>query len=74
MLVLTRKAGQEIVIADQIRIKVLEVLGNQVRLGILAPKEVNVHRAELQAAVAWRLATSFCETPEHAGQACPTCV
>ena len=50
MLVLTRKTDQEIVIADNIRVQVLEVRGNQVRLGIVAPKEISVHRAEVHAA------------------------
>ena len=40
MLVLTRKTDQEIVIADHIRVRVLEVRGSQVRLGIVAPKEI----------------------------------
>ncbi|GDY10615.1 hypothetical protein LBMAG52_41030 [Planctomycetia bacterium] len=74
MLVLTRKADQEIVIADNIRVKVLEVRGRQVRLGIVAPKEISVHRAEVQAAVGWELVTSFCETPEQDGQDCPYCI
>ena len=74
MLVLTRKTDQEIVIADNIRVKVLEVRGNQVRLGIVAPKEISVHRAEVQAAVGWELLTSFCKTPEQDGQQCSYCI
>ncbi len=74
MLVLTRKTDQEIVIADNIRVKVLEVRGNQVRLGIVAPKEISVHRAEVQVAAGWELVTSFCETPKHDGQECPDCI
>ena len=49
MLVLSRKIDQEIVIADNIRVRVLEVRGNQVRLGIVAPEEISVQRAEVQA-------------------------
>lgn len=49
MLVLTRKTDEEIVIADNIRVKVLEVRGNKVRLGIVAPENISVHRAEVQA-------------------------
>ena len=71
MLVLTRKADQEIVIADNIRVKVLEVRGNQVRLGIVAPKKISVHRAEINAAVGWELVASFCENPKTDGQDCP---
>lgn len=46
MLVLSRKRSESIVINDQIQITVLEVRGNQVRLGIKAPKEVPIHRTE----------------------------
>ena len=74
MLVLTRKADQEIVIADNIRVRVLEIRGRQVRLGIVAPKEISVHRAEVQAAGGWELVTSVCETPEQDGQDCPYCI
>lgn len=47
MLVLTRKLGQSIVINDEIEIVVLEVRGEQVRLGIKAPRNVPVHRKEI---------------------------
>lgn len=47
MLVLTRKVQQSIVIGDGIEIVVLEVRGEQVRLGIRAPKDVVVHRKEV---------------------------
>ena len=47
MLVLTRKAGESIVIGSQIRITVLEMQGRQIRLGIEAPSEIPVHRAEV---------------------------
>ena len=47
MLVLTRKLHQSIVIGDQIEVVVLEVRGEQVRLGIKAPKDVTVHRKEI---------------------------
>ncbi len=47
MLVLTRKLHQSIVIGDQIEVVVLEVRGEQVRLGIKAPKDVSVHRKEI---------------------------
>jgi carbon storage regulator CsrA len=74
MLVLTRKTDQEIVIADNIRVRVLEVRGNQVRLGVVAPKEIRVHRAEVQPALVWELGTSFCENPRTDGQVCPACI
>lgn len=47
MLVLTRKVGQSIVIGDEIEVVVLEVRGEQVRVGIRAPKDVTVHRKEV---------------------------
>ena len=49
MLVLTRKAGERIVIDNQIVIEVIEVVGNRVRLGIQAPSGVRVLREELLA-------------------------
>ena len=48
MLILTRKVGQTIVINDTILVTVLQVKGGQVRLGIEAPKDVSVHRQEIQ--------------------------
>jgi len=47
MLVLTRKAGESIVIGSQIRITVLEMQGRQIRLGIEAPSDIPVHRGEV---------------------------
>ena len=49
MLVLTRKAGESIVIDDQIKITVLDIGGGKIRLGIDAPREVPVDRAEVHA-------------------------
>ncbi len=47
MLVLARKVGQCIVIGDNITLTVIEVRGEQVRIGIEAPKSISVHRKEL---------------------------
>ena len=47
MLVLTRKVHQSIIIGDDVEVVVLEVRGEQVRLGIRAPKNVAVHRKEI---------------------------
>jgi len=47
MLILTRAIDQTIKIGDSIQVTVLGVRGNQVRLGIDAPKEVDVHREEI---------------------------
>lgn len=47
MLVLTRKVNQSIVIGDDIEVVVLEVRGEQIRIGIKAPRDVVVHRKEI---------------------------
>ena len=47
MLILTRKINQSIMIGDQIEIVVVEVRGDQVKLGIKAPKNISVHRSEV---------------------------
>jgi carbon storage regulator len=47
MLILTRRIGETLMIGDRVTVTVLEVKGNQVRLGINAPKEVAVHREEV---------------------------
>ncbi len=47
MLILTRKSGETIRIGDDISISVIEIRGNQVRLGITAPRNVTVHRQEV---------------------------
>ena len=51
MLVLTRKTNERIMIGDSIVITVIEIRGNQVRLGIEAPKDVPVHRREVYDAI-----------------------
>lgn len=47
MLILSRKPGEKIVINDNIHITCLRIKGNQVRVGIVAPKDVPVHRFEV---------------------------
>ncbi|MFC6288156.1 carbon storage regulator CsrA [Nocardioides sp. GCM10027113] len=49
MLVLSRRAGESVVIGDDVTISILEVRGDVVRVGISAPRSVAVHRAELLA-------------------------
>ncbi|NLZ92747.1 MAG: carbon storage regulator CsrA [Firmicutes bacterium] len=51
MLILMRKAGQNLIINDNITVKVLEVKGEQVKLGIAAPPEISVHREEVFTAI-----------------------
>jgi carbon storage regulator len=47
MLVLSRRAGESVVVGDDVTISILEVRGDVVRVGIAAPRSVAVHRAEL---------------------------
>lgn len=47
MLILTRRVGETLMVGDDIKITVLGVKGNQVRIGVEAPKEVAVHREEI---------------------------
>jgi carbon storage regulator len=51
MLVLTRKIGQKIVIADAIEVTITDVQGDKVRVGITAPRDVRVDREEVHARV-----------------------
>lgn len=47
MLILTRKLGESIIIGDNIKIKVVEINNQQIRLGVDAPKDIIVHREEV---------------------------
>jgi carbon storage regulator len=47
MLILTRRVGESLMIGDEITITVLGVKGNQIRIGVNAPKDVSVHREEI---------------------------
>ncbi len=47
MLILTRRVGETLMIGDQVSVTVLGVKGNQVRIGVNAPRNVSVHREEI---------------------------
>ncbi|GED21094.1 carbon storage regulator CsrA [Halomonas sabkhae] len=47
MLILTRRVGETLMVGDEITVTVLGVKGNQVRIGVNAPKDVAVHREEI---------------------------
>ena len=51
MLVLTRKLGESIAIDDHIKIRVVQIKGKQVRIGIEAPKDTKIHREEVYLAI-----------------------
>lgn len=51
MLVLTRKVGESVKIGDDIELKVLSIDGEQIKLGIDAPKEIAIHRKEVYLAI-----------------------
>ena len=47
MLILTRRVGETLMVGDEVTVTVLGVKGNQVRIGVKAPKHVSVHREEI---------------------------
>lgn len=47
MLILTRRVGETLMIGDEVSVTVLGIKGNQVRIGVNAPKDVSVHREEI---------------------------
>lgn len=51
MLVLTRRIGESLIIGNDIKVTLLGIRGNQIQIGIDAPKEVSVHREEIYAKI-----------------------
>jgi carbon storage regulator len=64
MLVLSRKRGQSIIIAEQIKVTVLDVSGEQVRLGVEAPQELAVYREEIYEQIRAENITATTVNPE----------
>ncbi len=64
MLILTRRAGETVMIGSDVTITVLGVKGNQVRIGINAPKDVAVHREEIFQRIQNEKAAEQGESPE----------
>ena len=66
MLILTRRVGETVMIGDDVTITVLGVKGNQVRVGINAPKSVAVHREEIYERIKREQQADVAESPKAA--------
>lgn len=69
MLVLTRKSNQSIMIADDVEISVLSIVGDKVRIGIDAPKSIPIFRKEVYLQIQRERAEEHAESPEATQEA-----
>ena len=68
MLVLSRKKNESIMIGDHVEVKILSVDGDQVKIGIVAPTSVKVHRSEIFEAIQQQNKEALGATPEFLKQ------
>lgn len=66
MLILTRRVGETLMVGDEVTVTVLGVKGNQVRIGVNAPKKVAVHREEIYQRIQRERLQNGGEAPESA--------
>jgi carbon storage regulator len=68
MLILTRRISESIIVGDDVKITVLGVKGNQVRLGIDAPKDLSVHREEIYERIKHEKSAGAAEVDEKSSE------